>query len=291
MALPGLVAAKNLADVADRERAWDNLGLNISANFDIDPLLFLYPGAAAVYSLRPLGLPFLNSPVIRIRRSSDNAEADFTATQINDGSLIAFVGAGNNGFVRTWYDQSGNGRNLQNSTLSRQFQMVTGGVLDTQGGKACIKSTDRTRSMFANVSYSSTSHSVFKVATITGTTLPLRMLTIANEQAVLRKNNTQFQMFGTGVRNIETGFFPVTRVLLSGIWLHAIGDIFAFSNGASVLTDTIGAGGTASVAGYQIGSSSEALIGNMQEVIIYPSNQTANRAAIESSINDYYAIF
>ena len=32
MALPGLVAAKNLADVADRERAWDNLGLNVSAN-------------------------------------------------------------------------------------------------------------------------------------------------------------------------------------------------------------------------------------------------------------------
>jgi hypothetical protein len=32
MALPGLVAAKNLADVADKERAWDNLGLNVSAN-------------------------------------------------------------------------------------------------------------------------------------------------------------------------------------------------------------------------------------------------------------------
>jgi hypothetical protein len=36
MALPGLVAAQNLADVADRERAWDNLGLNISANFNLD---------------------------------------------------------------------------------------------------------------------------------------------------------------------------------------------------------------------------------------------------------------
>jgi hypothetical protein len=33
MALPGLVAAKNLADVTDRERAWDNLGLNISETF------------------------------------------------------------------------------------------------------------------------------------------------------------------------------------------------------------------------------------------------------------------
>jgi hypothetical protein len=30
MTLPGLVAANNLSDVVDRERAWDNLGLNIS---------------------------------------------------------------------------------------------------------------------------------------------------------------------------------------------------------------------------------------------------------------------
>jgi hypothetical protein len=36
MTLPGLVAAKNLADVADRERAWDNLGLNVGVDF--------YPG-------------------------------------------------------------------------------------------------------------------------------------------------------------------------------------------------------------------------------------------------------
>jgi len=35
MALPGLVAAKNLADVADRERAWDNLGGNISVDFGV----------------------------------------------------------------------------------------------------------------------------------------------------------------------------------------------------------------------------------------------------------------
>jgi hypothetical protein len=33
MALPGLVAAKNLADVADRERTWDNLGLNVGVDF------------------------------------------------------------------------------------------------------------------------------------------------------------------------------------------------------------------------------------------------------------------
>jgi hypothetical protein len=38
MALPGLVAAKNLADVADRERAWDNIGLDIQADLPLNNL-------------------------------------------------------------------------------------------------------------------------------------------------------------------------------------------------------------------------------------------------------------
>lgn len=35
MTFPGLVAANNLSDVVDRERAWDNLGSSVSANFPI----------------------------------------------------------------------------------------------------------------------------------------------------------------------------------------------------------------------------------------------------------------
>jgi hypothetical protein len=38
MALPGLVAANNLSDVVDRERAWDSLGFNIFADYSSMPL-------------------------------------------------------------------------------------------------------------------------------------------------------------------------------------------------------------------------------------------------------------
>jgi hypothetical protein len=38
MALPGLVAANNLSDVVDKEKAWDNLGLSISADFLLENL-------------------------------------------------------------------------------------------------------------------------------------------------------------------------------------------------------------------------------------------------------------
>jgi hypothetical protein len=77
-----------------------------------------YGGAAAAYSLRNLSI-YNTSPVVRVRRSSDNTEQDFTATQVTDGSLATFCGAGN-GFVRTWYDQSGNGYNVTQASTAAQ---------------------------------------------------------------------------------------------------------------------------------------------------------------------------
>lgn len=46
MALPGLVAANNLSDVTDRERAWDHLGVEVNATLsplpDLDPDATIY---------------------------------------------------------------------------------------------------------------------------------------------------------------------------------------------------------------------------------------------------------
>jgi len=52
MTFPGLVAANNLSDVVDRERAWDNLGLNISVTWEklqnLDPDASAYIDAVAL---------------------------------------------------------------------------------------------------------------------------------------------------------------------------------------------------------------------------------------------------
>ena len=61
--------------------------------------------AAAAYSLRQLKTGVTN--VVRVRRS-DNAESDFTADEITDGTLTTWTGA-NDGFVTTLYEQSGSG--------------------------------------------------------------------------------------------------------------------------------------------------------------------------------------
>lgn len=64
------------------------------------------PASAAAYSLRKLRAAYSGS-AIRVRRSSDNLEADIGFTAYGDldqVALLAHCGAGN-GFVTTWYDQ------------------------------------------------------------------------------------------------------------------------------------------------------------------------------------------
>jgi hypothetical protein len=53
---------------------------------------------------------------------------------LDTAALLAFVGAGN-GFVTTWYDQSGNGRNATQTTAGQQPQIVSNGVIETQNGR------------------------------------------------------------------------------------------------------------------------------------------------------------
>lgn len=67
-------------------------------------------------------------PIMRVRRSSDDDEQDFTAAERTDGTLADFCGAGD-GFLRTWYDQSGNGRHAAQATAARQPQVVASGVV------------------------------------------------------------------------------------------------------------------------------------------------------------------
>ena len=93
-------------------------------------LLNQYPGAAAAYSLRKLSSSTSN--VVRVRRNSDNAEQDFTAAQVSNGTLESFCGVGD-GFVETWYDQSGNGNDATQSVAEGQPKIVDGGSLVADG--------------------------------------------------------------------------------------------------------------------------------------------------------------
>jgi hypothetical protein len=76
---------------------------------------------------------------IEVRRSSDNTTQNigFVNNVLDTASLLSFVGAGS-GFVRTWYDQSGNIVNGSQTDNNRQLRIVNSGVLETLNSKPCL---------------------------------------------------------------------------------------------------------------------------------------------------------
>ena len=120
----------NWANAYDRS----NSGQTV-LNPDLTPNPF--EDATVAFSLRDLGLGAEH--VVRVRRSTDNVEQDFTANEITDGTLTSFCGVGN-GFVSVWYNQTG-GANAIQPTASRQPRIVNTGFLETKLGKPAIYMT------------------------------------------------------------------------------------------------------------------------------------------------------
>lgn len=94
---------------------------------------------AVAYSLRKLRGSYSGS-LIRVRRSSDNTEQDIGVTgcgTLDTAALTTFVGAGN-GYVKTWYDQSGNSRDATQSTNGSQPMIVNAGTITSKFGQSII---------------------------------------------------------------------------------------------------------------------------------------------------------
>ena len=122
---------------------WGNVGTNgfgsiysrsNSGETDLAGETSPFQDASVAYSLRDLGLGATS--VVRVRRSTDNAEEDFTANEITDGTLTTFCGAGD-GFVSVLYDQKNN-NNASQPLAMRQPLIVNNGVLNTKNTKPSI---------------------------------------------------------------------------------------------------------------------------------------------------------
>jgi len=253
-------------------------------------LLDSYSGAAAAYSLRQLSWAY-GGPVVRVRRDNDNAEQDFTVTEVSDGTLAAWVGAGNNGFVRTWYDQSGNGRNATQATVSLQPQIVTNGAVLNNNGKPTIDFIGdylQTSNFGFLIVQPNTISIVFNHTTVNPSYIFYDSADVNNRQ-LLTAGNLQYTMFaGTLIRNtsISTGTKLITSVYNGA-------SSSQFINGVNTINGNAGAnslGGLTIGAAYDgTGTSPSTLY--IQELICYPTNQSANRTNIEANINAYYSIY
>jgi hypothetical protein len=110
--------------------------------------------ASGAYSLRRLNCNY-KGKCINVRRGtsttgSTTSDIGFTATgDLDTAALKTFLGA-NGGYIAIWYDQSGNGKNLTQSTSANQPRIANNsGVIDRVNTKPTITFQDNTDEMYA----------------------------------------------------------------------------------------------------------------------------------------------
>jgi hypothetical protein len=263
------------------------------------PLLLDYaPGAAAAYSLRALSNSYVG-PVVTVRRSTDSAEADFTATEVSDGTLAAWCGGGD-GFVKVWWDQSGNGRDATQATAAAQPKLVSSGVLVTEGEKAAVQ-FDGVNDSIQAASVTLPAHmSAFFVSKTTG--FPKFLF----EHSPDTNTTDGMYVFGTYYAAWafrRSGSIHYGPSVSGEDWIgnaQAIGTLvydgagYIYKNGGFLSNAT--ASGTArpnteTTNNLYIGArggSSLFMTGTFSELLIYPSDMTALRTRIEGDLAWYY---
>jgi hypothetical protein len=257
-------------------------------------LLDTYPGAAAAYSVRLLRTAYTGN-AIRVRRSSDNTEQDigFSSGNLDTTALTSFC-SGTNGFVTTWYDQSGNGRNATQTTAANQPPIVNAGSIYLENGKPAIDWSG--------------SNYWLKTATISPTIaqpvsyfITAQIDAIANNALIDGVTNGGGLFFRSAVNNMRYDFnislidtsVPSTQLLFTVLANGASSSVY--NNAILQVSGDVGPRG---VNGFVIGNLGSALQninyqlrGSLQEIVFYPSNKSSDRIGIETNINDFYSIF
>jgi hypothetical protein len=106
---------------------------------NLESFLQQYVTPEIAISLRDLASTSGNTTVIRARRGDNNLEADFTANEVADGTLVSWGGVGNDVFVPIIYDQSINSNHVTQTDPLKQRKIIDAGVLVTEGGLPAVQ--------------------------------------------------------------------------------------------------------------------------------------------------------
>ena len=280
------------------------LGLTGSQSIGFIGLLDTYPNAAAAYSVRALRIAYTGS-AIRVRRASDNAEQDIGFTlfgDLNTTALTSFC-SGTNGFVTTWYDQSGNGRNALQPTAANQPQIVSGGTVLTENGKPCVNftSTDkRLKTIDNSLFFNDCTLSYVCRSISTATFAPLAFgygnHPVSSKSRYLGplNNNLSFVVFGSDYISTIPAAGDSTINLYSSNYIMSTNVATVYKN-TSTQSGTPGTQGTttttAKFAINEIADRNESATINFSEGVFYAFNNNSNLTGIRANQNTYYAIY
>ena len=263
-----------------------------------DYLLDDYSGAAAAYSLRLLDSTYSGN-AIKVRRASDNTEQDigFVDNELDTSSLETFC-SGTDGFVTTWYDQSGS-NNATQTTAANQPKIVSSGTTITENNKPTLEFDGSNDNLLIS-SFTSTLSKINSHSTIilnksnanSGNLLSSAVDTndrftvgynsgflgiMIFQNPFLRNSTSSSSAFGS--QTLISNYFDTTSVSTYVDDIEVTTET-SMQSSSSVQT-TIGSRNGGGIY----------LDGNIQEMIVYNSDQLTNRSGIETNINDFYSIY
>jgi hypothetical protein len=270
--------------------------------------LDFYPGALVAFSLRKLRIGYIG-PAIRVRRSSDNVELDIgfdVNGNLDEKTLLGFVGSGNSGFVTTWYNQSTPLLNdaVQTSNVN-QPRIVLNGVVNKQNNKPTINfiQANSTRFILNDVNLLQTgpisvtatlgTHGTGGSQDFFGTRVQFNAggwewfyrVGPIYRFAAISIGGTEASVSTTALP-IHTMFGTITGPSSSStfrLWLNN----FDVRTG----NQTINPGPVSFALGYGGASGQGYMDGNFYEFIAYTSDQSNNVTGIRQEVNNYYKIY
>lgn len=271
-------------------------------------LLDLAPSAEGAWSLRKLKNSY-TGPTIRVRRSSDNTEQDFGFDgngELDLVSISAFC-SGTDGYLTTWYDQSGNSRHATQSLTNFQYKIINNGSIYTKNGKPCIDTQNEisdpslTGLMAYYLPNTITCKNVICVGTPEETGIGYFMWDSVMGGGGWLNANTVPGAFGLydgtnygaldtgedlGAQNINWGQLKSSKLFLARNG-EAEADKGTFANTmtvASIVGRNWPNGGPNNYAYFQID-------GSIQELVLWNLDNTSKKADIEKNINDYWQVY
>lgn len=264
-------------------------------------LLDQYPTALFAYSSsRKLRASYTGS-AIRVRRSSDNTEQDIgftTSGLLDESSLTSFVGV-NNGFVVTWYDQSGNGNNATQATLNQQPQIVSSGTVLTVNSRPSILYdgvNDRLTPGTAAWNLDGTSaYVVMKATTATGgNSVVFGYPDSSRFYVPIRVSNVAYCGYRTSATAFNHGSWDTNTHLYSMNLGASVANSSEDGTAASTVATASGSitGDNWCIGSYKLNATFNSFYkGYVSEVILYGSDKNSVKTGIEGNINKHYAIF
>lgn len=275
-------------------RTQGRLSITVPGFIPSIPLLDLYPNAAAAYSLRKLRSDYLGA-AIRVRRTNgDEVDIGFLGDGTLDTITLANFCSGVDGFVTTWYDQSGNARNATQSTAANQPQIVSSGSVIVDNVKPSIL-FDGVNDKLTKSSFGFPTNNI-SVISVNSRITNYSFLSIGYDTTAGFINNNGSTRIGFdgrpngGAYTFAASSISATtnQVLQFNVYdrvnLRASTNNTPFVN-QGVSTSSIIYGNQNFEIGYANSNCYQS------EIIIYPTDQSSNLNGINSIINDFYNIY